>query len=738
MIDVRWHSWPRNWRCLFLVGCALLSSSPVCVNGSDAAPPARTVRLPASVHPCLLLDSNGVAQLKDRIAACSWAKDSWERLRKAAEKSLAQPLELPPRGGNWSHNYVCPVHGARLTQGRRIGAWQWEHTCPVGPHVLRGNAEEASLDFDGNAISGIHGRLAQEVVDDGLVYQVTGDPRYARKAREILLAYAARYLDYPLHDNQGKKGRGGRVASQSLTEASWLIAIAQGADLVWTTLTDEDRAEIEHRLLRPALDQVILPRRLGIHNIQCRHNSAIGLVGFLLGDPKLVEIAINDPLRGFRAQLEKGVLGDGMWLEGASGYHFFTIQGLWPLAEAARNCGIDLYTDQFGRMFEGPLALAMPDLVLPNFNDSGLIPLERQADLYELGYARLHSPACLKLLRGSDRAGRLALLYGAKTLAEADAKAAASRSRNLEASGYAILQAGEGSNATWLCLKYGPHGGGHGHPDKNSFILYSRGEIMGVDPGTHAYGSPLHRDWDKTTLAHNTLVADERSQTPATGKCLAFGSEQQVQYAVIEAGPIYSNLTFTRTVAMLDHDLVVFIDQVKSSTPRVLDLAYHQVGTWSRTDCGMAGAKPWSSSLQGYSRLTGCVEAALPANGFALQTSLDKNRSPRLILAGGEETEVIAGYGIFKTTRDLVPTIIQRRKTTDTAFVWAVSIDGSRVDLGVAPLATASGKILPAASAVAVTVQKGAKKITLLANPVREAVSIPGSKDTSTALVTVR
>ena len=62
--------------------------------------------------------------------------------------------------------------------------------------------------------------------------------------------------------------------------------------------------------------------------------------------------------------------------------------------------------------------------------------------------------------------------------------------------------------ATWLCLKYGPHGGGHGHPDKNNFVLYARGKVLFPDPGTRPYGSPLHNGWDKITLAHNTLVVD--------------------------------------------------------------------------------------------------------------------------------------------------------------------------------------------------------------------------------------
>src|SRR5262249_35576550 len=161
---------------------------------------------------------------------------------------------------------------------------------------------------------------------------------------------------YPLHDNWGtdRTNRSGRVSSQSLTEATWLIDMTEGADLIWTTLSAADRATIETKLLRPALDEIIIPQTHGIHNIQCRQNSAIGLVGFLLGDEKLIALAIDDPRNGFRQQIEHGILGDGMWLEGSTGYHFFTIEGLWPLMEAARNCGRDLYGPKFKQMFDGP------------------------------------------------------------------------------------------------------------------------------------------------------------------------------------------------------------------------------------------------------------------------------------------------------------------------------------------------------------------------------------------------
>ncbi|MSS74006.1 MAG: hypothetical protein EXS64_21355 [Candidatus Latescibacteria bacterium] len=46
-------------------------------------------------------------------------------------------------------------------------------------------------------------------------------------------------------------------------------------------------------------------------------------------------------------------------------------------------------------------------------------------------------------------------------------------SRLFPDSGYAVLRA-ERPEA-YLLLKYGPHGGGHGHPDKLSLILHACG-----------------------------------------------------------------------------------------------------------------------------------------------------------------------------------------------------------------------------------------------------------------------
>ena len=74
-------------------------------------------------------------------------------------------------------------------------------------------------------------------------------------------------------------------------------------------------------------------------------------------------------------------------------------------------------------------------------------------------------------------------------------------------------------------LTFAPFGGFHGHFDKLSFVWYARGRERGVDPGraaSQAYRLPIHTQWYRATLAHNTVVVDGKSQEGAAGRLLAF------------------------------------------------------------------------------------------------------------------------------------------------------------------------------------------------------------------------
>ncbi len=658
---------PASRMFVLLASFALTLAASCAVRSADTgATKMQIPKLPE--HPRLLMNAKGIAEMKARVQTCDWAREHWKSILARADKELEQKISLPPRGGNWSHWHACPEHGCALSTGKQIGEWQWEHKCAVGGEILKSDPSVASKDYDGCQIGRIHGEYARTTLVCGLAYRMTADVRYANKARDIALAYAEKYLTYPIHNNNGEPKLGARLGSQNLDEAVKMISICQGLDLIWDTLTQEQRDLIATKLLLPTAREVLIPHPHGLHNIQCWRNSAIGLVGFLLGDEELIRYAIENPGTGFRSQMG-GVSPDGCWFEGAWGYHFYTMSAIWPLTEAARNCGIDIYCPEFKRMFEAPLRFTMPIMALPAFNDSGQTNLSGGSSVYEIGYARYKDPVFLELITRSNRRNDFALFYGEPQLPEAGKREW--NSADYPNSGYAILAKGEGEDATWMALKYGPHGGGHGHPDKLNFVLCAKGKVIGYDPGTTRYGLPLQKEWHKTTIAHNTLAVDEDSQKPAEGRCIEFGSRNGVEYAVCEAGDIYDGVKFTRAVAMLDENLIVFIDQVNSDNEHTYDLAYHQRGKWA-----VRTASPWDPpQKRGYMHFRDAM--CWNANaGTTLRCDVSEGFSVVIQMAAGDPTEVITATGVGSNQTDRVPVVLFRRKAKEATYVWSISLNG--------------------------------------------------------------
>ena len=685
-----------------------------------------------SAHPRLLVSAPELPSLKRRAEQTEWGRAFVADLKQRGGPWLSREIRLPDRGGQWFHWYACPKHGARLRTESPT-----RHACPVGGEVYTG------YPYDDVVLSTEHDRHAGAVRDLGLLYRLTGERRYAAKAGEILLAYAARYLTYPLHDIHGKPNvGGGRVGPQTLDESTWLIPMAQGCDLIWDTLSPAEVETLRTKLFYPATE-VIRRHRMGIHNIQCWKNSAVGLVGLLFGDFDLIAEAIDDPQRGMQAQILNGVTEDGPWYEGAWGYHFYTMSALQPLSEAAARAGIDVYAgpvgDRYRRFFLAPVEMAMPDGRLPAFNDSGKATARGNA-AYEIAFARWKDPRLALPLQGSSRRTLPALVSGVESLPPP--RGVPDASRNFPASGYAILRAGAGATATWLCLKYGPHGGGHGHPDKNHFVLYGGGRVLADDPGTANYGVPVQAGWYKTTLAHNTLVVDEENQKAATGRCLDFQTRPGWSGVLADAGPVYSGLTFRRAAFLLGTGLFVFLDLVRADDdkPRTLDLVYHPSGRWGAAAPSAAAAPPFSApDRPGYAYLRDMKREERGRDGFVLALDAGGGAGSVVRFADAapdlpdKKTTFLIGTGVGANTEDRVPVVIARRRAAGTTYAWSVSVTGmgGEATLVERRVTDAAGKPLGPGEAAAAHVSHAGKRYLVVANPSGRPVKVQGKTVTA-------
>lgn len=627
-------------------------------------------------HPFLLTTREELQAARQRARRFDWARKSLDQLVNQANAALSEPVNVPDRGGQWSHWYVCKKDGTGLKTLSPT-----EHRCPTCGTVYKGEP------YDSVPIMHQHHRNSQAVRTLGLAYGVTGDRRYADRAVELLMGYAAKYPGYALHDRHGVVQvpgavraffDGARVGAQTLDEAVWLIPVVQGFDLVWDVMNPGQRSRLAERVLRPSAE-TIRGHFLGIHNIQCWKNSAVGLVGLVLGDEPLIAQAIDDPQRGFRRQIEAGITRDGLWYEGSLGYHAYTMNALWPLAVAASNAGIDLFTERYRLLYEAPIRLALPDGSAPGFNDSAGGSVWGLVELYDLAYARWKLPIFGRLIRGADRVRWSSLLWGSEPLPEGEVLP--TRSDNLPAAGYAVLRTSPTrGRVDAVAVRYGMHGGGHGHPDKLNLVIYGAGERLAIDPGSIAYGAPLHGEWYRTTIAHNTVCVDQTNQKPVDGTLEDWRVGELATTLVAVATDTTPGVTMRRSLtfrASPTDGTSVLSDrfEVGSQQEHTYDWAFHCRGRL-KTSLPLSSVGDRLGDKNGYQHIAG-VRRGQSDDEFSVQWTQGKARLV-LRMKGEPGTVIYVGEGPGRSPTERVPMLIVRRRAKTTLFDAMMTIGRER------------------------------------------------------------
>ena len=121
----------------------------------------------------------------------------------------------------------------------------------------------------------------------------------------------------------------------------------------------------------------------------------------------------------------------------------------------------------------------------------------------------------------------------------------------------------------YLMIKFGPHGGCHGHFDKPGVLYAHDNHGVLMDAGTARYSSPLHEEWYRSTLAHNTIAIDGLRQLPCAGHLVRAGDGT----ATVSVSP-YDGVRVERTVALTEHG-VSDGWKIECDRPRRIEILYH-------------------------------------------------------------------------------------------------------------------------------------------------------------------
>jgi hypothetical protein len=465
----------------------------------------------------------------------------------------------------------------------------------------------------------LHKRNYQAIQAAGTLYRLTGDRAYADFARDMLLAYARLYPSLGAHP----AGRGqipGRLFWQTLNDSVWLVHAIQGYDAIRGKLSDADRRSIDddvfRRMARFLSDET--PKNFEqIHNHATWAVAGVGMTGYVLRDRELVEKSLLGLSKrgdaGFLKQIDELFSPDGYYEEGP----YYQRYALAPFVVFANAIQRNEPQRHIFERRDGVLLKAVDTLVQSSYAgyffpindalpDKGIDTEELVAGI-AIAYARTGDAKLLSIAQIQDRT-----LLSPEGLRIAEALAAGRTQpfdfRPLmlrdgphgDRGGLAILRM-NGDDGQTLVMKNTAQGMGHGHFDKLHWLFYDNGQAVVTDYGAARFLNveakaggtylPENTSWAKQTVAHNTLVVDERSHfggdwhegerhapTP-----LLFDVTDDLQIVSARMQSAYDGVAFTRTLALAKHPdlgLPVVIDllRVDGDKPARYDLPLHLAG----------------------------------------------------------------------------------------------------------------------------------------------------------------
>ncbi|MDR2472847.1 MAG: heparinase II/III family protein [Tannerella sp.] len=493
-----------------------------------------------------------IVTANDRISIKAAAQTEWgqrivDSLQNIVAKRRRHPLRVPLLEGGHLHQYFCPVHNVMFK-------WDWNSPDSHYCNLCRKSYDNEPR-YQWAWINLLHRENLKYLTASMYLYIVTEDTLYAGYIRDMALDYAAKYHTYMIH-NTGRVAnakQGGRMFAQSLEEGVWAAEACRAFTVAETIMTDDQKEKLRRGYLKPCAD-LLLNSRVG-GNWQVWHNSGLLALGVALRDDSIINTALNDPACGYYTMMKRNVYHDGWWSEGSPVYHFYPLQAMIFSADAMRCRGIDLYDDKLYNMLAAPALAVYDDLSLPAHNDGWYgESLAEQTQLYEFACARFKENTPFKdvlslCYRQTERLSPEALLNitdikPAETLNSPP-------STLFPELGVAFLRNGKQT----VTLKYGPHGGGHGHPDKLSITLHNGRKELVTDLGTSAYGVPDYTQWFRKTLSHSTVTVDAKDQNPTTGRLLNFKPQKNGGIVSATVSDAYPGVEMTRTVMLKNNRL---------------------------------------------------------------------------------------------------------------------------------------------------------------------------------------
>ncbi len=534
-------------------------------------------------HPSLVINQHDVTQMRAALKQAGAFQQTFTAKKTAVDKVINQPLVVP-----------FPVDGG--------GGYSHER----------------------------HKKNYLQMYDAGVMYQLTQDIQYAHFVRDMLLQYAELYPRLPRHPKR-KNSNEGKLFWQGLNEAMWLVYTIQAYDFIIDALDEQDQQMIETGIILPVANFLSIesPKTFDkIHNHGTWATAAVGMTGFVLNKPELVEMALlgldKSGTGGFLRQLDELFSPDGYYNEGPYYQRF----ALLPFVTFAKAIEQNQPQQKIFSYRDGILLKAIYSTIELSYN--GLFfPLNdaiksKGIDTMELVIAVSIAYGLNgdnNLLDIAKQQNRILLTGDGLKLAQAiDAEAKTNSISQYPFSSMVFRDGKAGNEGALIVMrqqapieqkltdqalvfKATAQGLGHGHFDKLNWQFYDDGEEIVSDYGAARFlnieaksgGGYLteNKTWAKQTIAHNTLIVDQASHFGGNTKVgnkhhpdiLFYHHDAKATLASASINSAYEDVSFTRTMAMVtvetanaSYPLVIDIMDVSSDNAHQYDLPVHYQG----------------------------------------------------------------------------------------------------------------------------------------------------------------
>jgi len=577
---------------------------------------------------------------------------------KKADAALQAPLVVPSIRHGYPTAYRCPKHRTDLKLDL-VGFKR--HYCAKGDHFLEGYEH-----LDREAGIRVHSTNSGACRSLGWAYWLTGDEKYARKAAELLLAYAQKFPAWE-YARTGITGYASRVGHAILGECWFVHGFVAGYDLIAASgsLTDEQRGKIERDFFLLEADDVQTHRVE--KNQQCEINAASGGAAINAKNWYLAARAFTGNY-GLFDQVSLVFSEDGFSRENELPYHFAALLPLVDQGVMYQALGGQFFGPRLKRAFDAPIAV----------NPLGSPP---QSHLYRIAYKYYRDPAYLPKDKDAPLANSV-----------------------LELAGRTTLRRGTTADPRYMQIMWGSPTW-RGGKDMLNYLTPLNTSVTRINYGI-ALPSPA---LSYQTLGGNVPEVDGLTQTgvrPAQTVLLG-GDFPAAKYVAPRAMAVYPGVDLSRAVAIID-DAYVIVDRLASETPRRYSFPFYPGGDVTAVP-GLSFAPYDAFHAEGPTyRAIRSPARAEKVSAFTIDYTVRKSPARMHCLMDGEG-EVIRGttWSVWNPVE--VPFFLSRRRSEAVAWVQVLQSGAKELpitNLRVLPV-TVDGKQVPRHQGAAVSLTTG-------------------------------